>query len=286
MVFKGRFFSSKKSDSSSPDGSNSPKTPSSDSPSRSEKKKVKSAKEEQQIGRSGGSFSAGCRQTLVKDGGKQQQQQQQQQKKKEIKGKEVQTTSKKTPAAVPSSAPNSASKLGKVPDVKEGPSSISPILASSLGLNRIKTRSGPLPLESFLGFRGDKSSNLGSSNLSRAAADRSSSLASLSASGGKNTGKKKEVLNLNKMVSHDNGTCNRWDNGSNSDSMSTESAQSRDQSPNVKGRSRLQNGDSTDMGMDLSWQRLTLMLFNFILFILFIFCFRNVYYCKIVAYTT
>uniref|UniRef100_A0A1D1XS84 Microtubule-associated serine/threonine-protein kinase 1 n=1 Tax=Anthurium amnicola TaxID=1678845 RepID=A0A1D1XS84_9ARAE len=40
MVFKGRFFSSKKSDSSSPDGSNSPKTPTFGSPNRSEKKNV------------------------------------------------------------------------------------------------------------------------------------------------------------------------------------------------------------------------------------------------------
>ncbi|RXH99652.1 hypothetical protein DVH24_021454 [Malus domestica] len=37
---------------------------------------------------------------------------------------------------------------------------MSPILASSLGLNRIKMRSGPLLHESLFGFRGDKGSAL------------------------------------------------------------------------------------------------------------------------------
>ncbi|KAG4403278.1 hypothetical protein AAZX31_01G066700 [Glycine max] len=46
--------------------------------------------------------------------------------------------------------------------------SVSPILASLLGLNRIKTRSGPLPQESFFGFRGEKGTAvLGGNNLSR-----------------------------------------------------------------------------------------------------------------------
>ncbi|KAM2082843.1 hypothetical protein ACFX1T_036323 [Malus domestica] len=49
----------------------------------------------------------------------------------------------------------------------EPTASVSPILASSLALNKIKTRSGPLPQESLFGFRGNKGSTLGSSNLSR-----------------------------------------------------------------------------------------------------------------------
>ncbi|XP_042504041.1 probable serine/threonine protein kinase IREH1 isoform X2 [Macadamia integrifolia] len=239
MVFKGRFFSSKKSGSSSPDGSNSPRTVNSDSPVRSDKKKVKSVKEEQQIGSSSGSFGSVCRQTQVKDGGLSQQQQ----KKKETKGKEAQTPSKQTPTAVHSSAANSSSKMRNVPDVKEAPSSISPILASSLGLNRIKTRSGPLPQESFFGYRADKGSTLSSSNLSRPDAV------------GKSSGKK-EVPKTNKMVSMDNAFSSGWvDNGSHSDSLSTESAQSRDQSPNVQVQSRLKNADaSTEMGQyNSSW---------------------------------
>ncbi|OVA11207.1 Protein kinase domain [Macleaya cordata] len=230
MVFKARFFSSKKSDSSKSDGSNSPRTTGSDSPIRSEKKKVKSAKDEVQIG------NFGCRQTLIKDGV---QQVQNQQKKKEIKGKEV---------------PISAPKLRKVPDVKDGiTTGASPILVSSLNLNRIKTRSGPLPQESFFGLRGDKGSTLGASNLSRPAVEGCSSSAS---SSGKNTGRKKEANNLSKMVSQEIASSGSWvDNGSNCDSMSTESGQSRDQSPNVQVRSRLNNGDSSaEMGQfNSSW---------------------------------
>ncbi|XP_010271318.1 PREDICTED: probable serine/threonine protein kinase IREH1 isoform X2 [Nelumbo nucifera] len=253
MVFKGRFFSSKKSDSSSPDGSNSPKTLSSDSPNRSEKKKVKSTKDDQQIGPSGGNFGVGCRQTHVKDGRKQPQPQpeQQQQKKKEIKGKEVQAPLKSTSAAVSSNASSSVSKLRKMPEVKEGPSAVAPLLASSLGLNRIKTRSGPLPLESFFGFRGDKGLN-GASNLSRPATDGSSPSTSSSAASGKNIGKKKDVQKLNK----DNASPGSWiGNGSNCDSMSTGSTLSRDQSPSVQVRSCLQNGDSSaEMGRyNSSW---------------------------------
>ncbi|KAL9224364.1 hypothetical protein vseg_000403 [Gypsophila vaccaria] len=113
MVFKGRFFSSKKStasDSSSPD-----------SPHRlkSEKKKPSPSPD---VTKSSSK--------LVKDKSK-----------------------NSTP---PASSSSSAS------------ASVSPILASSLGLNKIKTRSGPLPQESFYGFRSDKGiAGVGSSNLSR-----------------------------------------------------------------------------------------------------------------------
>ncbi|XP_074276662.1 putative serine/threonine protein kinase IREH1 [Silene latifolia] len=54
---------------------------------------------------------------------------------------------------------------------KDPTASVSPILASSLGLNKIKTRSGPLPQESFYGYKStsekDKGIAVGSSNLSR-----------------------------------------------------------------------------------------------------------------------
>ncbi|PWA89378.1 protein kinase superfamily protein [Artemisia annua] len=90
MVFKGRFFSSKKSSggTSSPESSNSPRSTNSNSPVR------------------------------------------------------LAPENKKKTAPKPSSGPRKPQP--------EGPA-VSPILASSLGLNRIKTRSGPLPQESFLG---------------------------------------------------------------------------------------------------------------------------------------
>ncbi|KAG5068433.1 hypothetical protein JHK85_000810 [Glycine max] len=93
--------------------------------------------------------------------------------------------------------------------------SVSPILASLLGLNRIKTRSGPLPQESFFGFRGEKGTAvLGGNNLSRPGVG--------ARAGG-------------------------WgDKGSNSDSVSTSgSLPSREQSPVVLPPSRLQNGESS-----------------------------------------
>ncbi|XP_057952350.1 probable serine/threonine protein kinase IREH1 isoform X2 [Malania oleifera] len=265
MVFKGRFFSSKKSGSSSPDASNSPRSFGSNSPVRSEKKKVKSAKDECQIascsavGLGGGS----CRQTQVKvspkkkDGKSKDSQSQQAQ---------IQNQSKPNSSAACS---NSSSNLKprNFGDAKEpGPSATaaaaaaaaSPILASSLGLNKIKTRSGPLPQESFFGFRagggGEKGSGLGASNLSRLGGDGCSS--SGSASGGKSSGKMKEGLNERRASMQENPVCRNWaDNGNNSDSMSTGSAPSRDQSPIVQAPSRLQNGESSSNAeqCNVSW---------------------------------
>ncbi|KAJ1438696.1 Serine/threonine-protein kinase, active site [Sesbania bispinosa] len=240
MVFKGRFFSSKKSDSSnSPDASsNSPRSFSSNSPSRSDKKKSKSAANQTLTAAAAGGFGAAvaCRQAQVKDGTK---------KKDVAKGKESQTPPESRPAAGKDSGSSSALKkltastAAVAAEGKELPSSssVSPILASSLGLNRIKTRSGPLPQESFFGFRGDKgaAAALGASNLSRP--------------GGVSGGKKKEVVNQNRVGFHEGfgtGTGGWVDNGSNSDSMSTGSgAPSREQSPIVLARSRLQNGESS-----------------------------------------
>ncbi|RDX72955.1 putative serine/threonine protein kinase IREH1, partial [Mucuna pruriens] len=216
MVFKGRFFSSKKSDSSSPDASsnNSPRSFSPNSPSRSDKKKPKSVANQTLT-------AAACRQTQVKDGAK---------KKDAAKWKESQTSAGKDS---PVRKLTAAAAEGRE----------SPILASSLGLNRIKTRSGPLPQESFFGFRGEKgTAALGGSNLSRPGGGR----------GG--DGKKKEAVSQSRIGFHEGsgGAVGGWgDNGSNSDSMSTPS---REQSPVVLPRSRLQNGESSaQAGKQASW---------------------------------
>jgi hypothetical protein len=250
MVFKGRFFSSKKSETSSPDASsNSPRSISSNSPSRSDKKKAKSTVT--QIlnsagtttsggGGSGGGFlgsSASSRKTQIKDGSK---------KKDVVKGKESEISNllesrsrsgsgskKLTPATavevkeLPSPSPYSSSS-------STAAASVSPILASSLGLNRIKTRSGPLPQESFFGFRGDKggatAAVLGASNLSRPG-----------------VGKKKESGNQNRVGFREGLVIGgSVDNGSSLDSLSSGSGvHSMDQSPVVLPRSRLQNGESS-----------------------------------------
>ncbi|ESW24663.1 hypothetical protein PHAVU_004G149200 [Phaseolus vulgaris] len=228
MVFKGRFFSSKKSDSSSPDASsNSPRSFSSNSPSRSDKKKAKSAAHPTlAAGGSGGGALAACRQTQVKDGTK---------KKDVVKGKESQTPP-------PEASKESPVKKLAAGEGRESSASVSPILASSLGLNRIKTRSGPLPQESFFGFRGEKGTTaLGGSNLSRPG---------VGVRGG--DGKKKEAASLNRVGFREGSrggapAAGGWgDNRNNSDSVSTSgSMPSREQSPVVLPRSRLQNGESS-----------------------------------------
>lgn len=140
MVFKGRFFSSSRK--SSPDGSNSPKTPTQGSSStRSDKKKVKS--DPSPSSTPSPSSSSSSRKYKEKE-----------------KEKEKEKDRDKERDQKPG---NSAPKDGNNPY-------LSPILASSLGLNRIKTRSGPLPQE---GLRGDhhRMSGLGTSNLSRGQTD-------------------------------------------------------------------------------------------------------------------
>ncbi|XP_058108208.1 probable serine/threonine protein kinase IREH1 isoform X2 [Magnolia sinica] len=247
MVFKGRFFSSsKKSDSS--DGSNSsPKTPTmgSSPTARSEKKKVKS--DPPQI----------CRQTLVRDASKSQTQQQQQQnhqvqKKKEAsKGKELQQPP--PPQQVLDSAPAIGSSSSAAAKLRKGPPEIkdSPLVAASLGLNRIKTRSGPLPQESFLGFRAtttDKGSALGVSNLSRraGAADGCSTSSGVVERGvGKKGGQ-----GVGRKGSQENNSFGSWaDIGSNCDSMSTGSGGPlRDQSPGVQTGLHVRNGQNNSGG--------------------------------------
>ncbi|XP_078155427.1 protein kinase superfamily protein [Carex rostrata] len=150
MVFKGRFFSSSRK--SSPDGSNSPKTPTQEkgSPStRSDKKKVKSDPSP------------------------------------------ASTPSPSSSSSFSSSTKHRHKEKHKDRDIKEleapkDPTNpyLSPILASSLGLNRIKTRSGPLLQE---GLRGDhRMSGLGTgSNLSRGQTDTTTLNSSTSSSGKK-----------------------------------------------------------------------------------------------------
>ncbi|TYI66014.1 hypothetical protein E1A91_D09G195400v1 [Gossypium mustelinum] len=225
MVFKNKlFFSSKKSDS---DGSNSPRS-ASNSPIRSDKKKPRAPTSQQaSISTSTSLFSpVACKQTQVKDGPRS----------KDLKPR--------TPPSKPSS-----SSTSKKPDARDRSSSGSPLLASSLGLNRIKTRSGPLPQETFFSFRGEKNpvaSVLEASNLSGPGGSSSGGDGSSSKSGSG----KKDVLT--KRLLQDS----LLDNVSNSDSMSTGSGggwHSREQSPGVQGKSRLQNGEpSSGAGQDES----------------------------------
>nr|GLL21744.1 probable serine/threonine protein kinase IREH1 isoform X1 [Ipomoea trifida] len=227
MVFKGRFFSSKKYDASSTDGSsNSPRSVGSNSPIRADKKKAKAGSTSKDNSPSTptsiSSFAAS-----FKD------------RKKDGKGKDIPVRSpnplaKASPGGLGSSKP----KKSEVKEVGPTSLSVSPILASSLGLHKIKTRSGPLPQESFFGYGSrEKGCALGASNLSKpgggsaSRGDRQSSLwLGKTSSAGKE--ERKTVENTG------------WvDNGSNSDSMSTESLPSRDQSPHVPGPSRLQIGE-------------------------------------------
>lgn len=117
-------------------------------------------------------------------------------------------------------------KETKTAQEKESDSAVLPILASSLGLNRIKTRSGPLPQESFYGSRGEKGSvlGLGVSNPS-----------SNSGTGGDQSSKKKEVGFGQRRIGPTQETDalprNWMDKGSNSDGMPSTTVPSRDQSP-------------------------------------------------------
>ncbi|PWZ21671.1 hypothetical protein Zm00014a_037202 [Zea mays] len=149
MVFKGRFFSSRhksSESSSSPDGSNSPRTPTSAPASVSAASPASSSSS-----------------------------------KSDKKKTKLETPKKRdklfgSAATAPKSASSAPSSLAG--DGRKGPvlhhrdagggggggasaAALSPILASSLGLNRIKTRSGPLPQE---GQR--MAAALASSNLS------------------------------------------------------------------------------------------------------------------------
>ncbi|TYJ98826.1 putative serine/threonine protein kinase IREH1 [Cucumis melo var. makuwa] len=241
MVFKGRFFSSsKKSDSSSPDGS-SPRFLGSNSPIRSDKKKNKSAaKDESQISNPSSSSFRG---TVLKDASRS----------KDWKRKDSHAP---LPIETPSksgsiSSLNLGPKGKKSADVKDVASSVSPILASSLGLNRIKTRSGPLPQESFLGFKGDKGS-LGSSNLSRNCGDGSSGSNSGSTWSGSSRGGKKEAACQKRLGFQDNVKSYIHD-ASNSENMPIGNAPSTERNPNLLGQPRVQNIESSNEAGIVFW---------------------------------
>lgn len=152
----------------------------------------------------------------------------------------------------------------------------SPILASSLGLNRIKTRSGPLPQESFFGFRGaagagagEKGSGLGASNLSRLGGDggcsnsgsaaTGSGSASVSGGNGSGNGRTKVVGNERRASlggEGGGGLSGNWaESASNSNNTSMASGPSRNQTPANQVQSRMQNGDtSAEAGRyNVSW---------------------------------
>ncbi|WOL09240.1 putative serine/threonine protein kinase IREH1 [Canna indica] len=232
MVFRARFFSSKKSDSSSsPDGSNSPGGSAFSSPSaaRSDKKKSKSTEP---------AAAASPRHTLIRDAVEKHQQQKKKDKDgKDSKGKEAAHSSSPKPsppvtAAVSLSAPAKLRKGPPAPPVsaaKDGggtqAAALSPILASSLGLNRIKTRSGPLPQE---GLRGEhRMSGLGNSNLSRGAGSASSLASTTSVAAGRSggvgsSGAKKDGRTLDKVP--EPSTSSWADRGTSAKQWSTASA--------------------------------------------------------------
>ncbi|XP_022020720.1 probable serine/threonine protein kinase IREH1 isoform X1 [Helianthus annuus] len=235
MVFKGRFFHSKKSsDISSPEGSNSPRSTgsSSNSPIKSDKKKPKStAKDDHNHPPIASSF----RQIQVKDASNSPSiSKDRSRSKKDVAPQNVQNSSSIAgkPSLGAGTAAGSSSLNPKA--AAEGPATVSPILASSLGLNRIKTRSGPLPQESFFKFDSNsnnkskgsnKLSSLGASNLSKSKNGDGTSF---------KEGFGTETKKMGHSLVNDDG------------SVSTESFPARDQTPNVVlGRSRLHNTESS-----------------------------------------
>ncbi|KAI3517866.1 hypothetical protein L1887_17087 [Cichorium endivia] len=245
MVFKGRFFSSKKSSgTSSPEGSNSPRSigSNSNSPIRSEKKKPKSATKEDHHRPIGGGSS--FRQTQVKDGSNSSSNlKQQNQTKKDVT---IGTESKIPVSTRPSSGAASTSSKSTRESGAEVPPTVSPILASSLGLNRIKTRSGPLPRESFLGFNRDSNSNNANSKLSSLGA---SNLSKAKNSAGADEGSLKKMgfaADKKKMPSSfENVDRGSWADNVSSSDATIKSLPLKDQTPNVLGRSPLRNGESS-----------------------------------------
>ncbi|KAL3512153.1 hypothetical protein ACH5RR_024870 [Cinchona calisaya] len=268
MVFKGRFFSSKKYDTSSPDGSsNSPRSLGSNSPIRSDKKKVKSAsssKDNSPIAPGSSSINSKKevkeKETILKSSGSSL-------SSSRVQTRELGKSSTGFSSTLKSRKGIEVEKLGAKDGKEVGPTpppqaaaaavSMSPIVASSLGLNKIKTRSGPLPQESFFGFGSgrDRGSALGVSNLSKPFIGGGGDGSSNSGLGKKNGGKKDGGGEEKKRVIGNVESAAWIDNGSNSDSMSTESGPSRDQSPHVQAPSRLQNAESsTEAGQfNSSW---------------------------------
>ncbi|CAN8270243.1 unnamed protein product [Cochlearia groenlandica] len=233
MVFKNRlFFSSKKSGSSSPDSSNSPRSVGSNSPIRSDKKKAKSASKEE-TSSSPNPSSDDLKKKKKKDGSS--------------KGKQVINEVQAHSIGKSNLSPSSDAKKPAVespsPDSKEGAAFVSPIMASSLGLNRIKTRSGPLLQERVFNFRndGDTLAMLGTSNLSKMGTGGASG--SGSTASGFGSGNRKKEAGSNKLGCEENmGRARTSDTKCDLDSISPETGPPRSLSPTLPpSGSRLQN---------------------------------------------
>lgn len=256
MVFKVKFFSSKKSsETSSPDGSNnSPRSfnSNSSSPSGSDKNKVKS--KSVSIDDMYNSSSPSSKNTSLK------QVKQDKVKSKDVISSKFDSSSGKIGRSsgkvksTPVSCLNSnllPTELSKSKKGEEGLSTVSPILASSLGLNRIKTRSGPLPQERFFG---DNSGSFGKgvtgvSNLSKGGVE--------GLGGGKGGLKKGDQ----RKKDLENVSFVGWaDNRSVGDGVVTESAE-RDQSPRVQVRSGFQNAEASSS--DAGTLTITLLMLQF-----------------------
>ncbi|XP_010487683.1 PREDICTED: probable serine/threonine protein kinase IREH1 [Camelina sativa] len=239
MVFKNKlFFSSKKSGSSSPDSSNSPRSVGSNSPIRSDKKKSKSASKDEPPIPSPSSVTGfagvGCKQTQVKDG----------LKKKDGSSKGKQVSSEVQAHSIGKSNLSPSSEPKKKPpttEFKEGPAFVSPIMASSLGLNRIKTRSGPLPQERVFNYRNDPAT----SNLSKMGAD--GDLGSGSATSGSGSGSRKKEVGSSKLgLEEIMGRTRPSDTNSDRVNMSPDTGPPRSLSPTLPpSGSRLQNAASS-----------------------------------------
>ncbi|EPS65315.1 hypothetical protein M569_09463, partial [Genlisea aurea] len=253
MVFKGRFFSSKKSDASSPEGSSGSQRSfgsSGKSPIRSDKKKTKSVSPSVSKDGSSPGFSGGRTPTVA-----------------------ARSLLKKKDSSLgiwTGGSPSSPSNLKKSEEPTPSPAplpqapaaaSLSPIVASSLGLNKIKTRSGPLPQESFFNFGNrEKGTALGVSNLSKTF---STTAVTAAATASNRNG----VMEIGKKKKKGSPLPENPENGSNSDTtMSTESGHSRDQSPHVfqpQPQTRLQNAESSSSGgpvkFEPSWGAATIL---------------------------
>ncbi|XP_071710173.1 probable serine/threonine protein kinase IREH1 [Rutidosis leptorrhynchoides] len=228
MVFKGRFFYSKKSstDNSSPDGSksSSPKSTGSNSssPIKSDnKKKTDHQPPVRQIQVKDGSISPSISKFHSRS------------------NKDPETNAQIT-SSVTESASGSFNLIRKTP--VDGPATVSPILASSLGLNRIKTRSGPLPQESFFGFNNSSSNNPNPNNNNSSVNDKGKGNRKVSSLGASNLSKSKIGDSSDKKSTK---TYNVENDDASLDSMFTEKLQARDHTPNPLGQSRLHTGESS-----------------------------------------
>ncbi|CAN8288516.1 unnamed protein product [Cochlearia groenlandica] len=147
MVFKKKLFFSSKRSGSSDISNNSPQSNGSNSPIGSDNKNPANS-DSKSPNRSPVCGLAGVKSVLSKN------------KKNENKdGSDNEEASSEIQSH--SHSPGKSNLSSPCSVVAEKPfASETPIMASSLGLNRIKTRSGPLPQESFFGFRSDGSRKL------------------------------------------------------------------------------------------------------------------------------